>query len=495
MRIPFPERIPYSGAAIFTLAVAGVQRYQHTGTLFMLGCAAFTMIMTAAFNLAGGLRYVSGGFILFNGLLTLVFGILAKIGVGEAGDSGLYNADLTIAVYVAGAAGFLLAAAVTRKFRPRQPLLAGFITDSNIKPAYIVLCVIGLALFYVPLVIPLPTALGYLWSSIAQVNFFLPVGILFGVIACIRESDGRRTASPFLVVVLVLGVVTLIFSFSKQSMFTPIVAWVLGCAYMRVRIRPWQLGVLAGVLSVAFYYGIPYSQYGREFESQPIYPRTAYLLTHLNENRATFAQQGVQGDVLHYYQHPLYFMDRLTMVPIDDALVRQNSIYGEFGWAPFTDEFKRNIPSILWPDRPDFTNYSAIFGVSIGVLPDDDTTTGISFSPTAEAYRLGGWVGVLLVEAGFFCCVFLIADTVFGDSYLNPLTLFAIIAEAHLAPEAGLNGQVGLLLKGQAGVVAIALGVRYVFPVIASAFSVRGAGTSLLSGSPVVSGPAVALTE
>src|ERR1035437_6035561 len=67
------------------------------------------------------------------------------------------------------------------------------------------------------------------------------------------------------------------------------------------------------------------------------------------------------------------------------------------GMFPVTAPLLNAVPHFLWPNKPNY-NLGNLYAHEIGgMTSEEDTTTGVSFSPTSEAYHMKKWLGVLVV--------------------------------------------------------------------------------------------------
>ena len=73
----------------------------------------------------------------------------------------------------------------------------------------------------------------------------------------------------------------------------------------------------------------------------------------------------------------------------------------------------------------------------MGMLGDEDRTTGISFSPIGEAFHVGRWTGIFIVAPILWIMLFTLYDSLCGDARKVPWGLLAIVLFAHIAPEGG----------------------------------------------------------
>ncbi len=477
MRIPFPVHIRLWHALCFAGILSTAQLLEGTSLYFSICCVLFIVISTVAFNLAGGLARPSGAYVFFYSVLTVIVGFCWKAIVGEPADSNLINPFLTIRVFLAGITAMLAAIYISRKLTTKRALLRNAVTDANMQNATIGCMVTGLFISFLLMVLPWQN--GSALSAIAQVNRFLPLAMVLGVVHQIRKSGGTSSVSlPVLVsgaAIFAMGVL----GFSKEGMFTPLLCWAVAAGSQRYKVSTFQ--VIGAVLVVAFMFRflVPYSQYGRNLKSETGSVRENYnvaisLLTHLEDVRqeSNVVAEAPSTDTQSesYYNTPQGFFDRLQMISVDDALIDVTERNGTFGYSPIIMGFENLVPHFLWPNKPNigFGNvYSHELG---GMIAEEDTTTGISFSPSAEGFHIARWTGVLIVAPILWIMLFTLFDSLCGSATESPWGLLVIAQFAHLAPEGMLGGVIYMLGFTTLSIIVAALTAAYVMPVLGTLF-------------------------
>jgi hypothetical protein len=314
-----------------------------------------------------------------------------------------------------------------------------------------------------------------LQSAFTQVNQLIPLGIIIGVMYEIRRSGGTRSMNPFvLVATLYYFVFFGLLGFSKQGMLIPFYCWLVPVCAMRFRLSNLQIVACLAGSFIIFYYLVPYSQYGRSFPEgngsfSARFDVALGLLEEPNKTREAYEINAAGGGGLsQYYNRPEGFWDRLQFVSVDDKLVNITDEGKVFGLSPIAAQFMNSIPHVFWPDKPSL-NFGNAYAHEIGGIDEQDTTTGISFSPTSEAYHMAKWVGVLVVAPLLWFLLFTILDSLFGDIRTTPWGLLALAMISHLAPEGSLTGTIGLMTFGVVTLSFCAYFATYGAPIIAVA--------------------------
>lgn len=493
MRIPFPERVNLTHVLIFATALCGVQIFEGTNPFFS-GCAfCFIMVAAIGFNIAGGIMYPSGAFIFFNALFTMVLPLVTKAVLREPADSNLRVPMRTVEVYLLGMVAMVAAAIFSRRFRARKSWIADMLPLASLRAAYVgcaVLSVlIGLYLAFSP-----GGGNGTINSFLLQADRFPLLTFVLGVVYTIRRTEGRRSVTGPLLLMILFIAFGAILSFSKEQFLSPFFAWAVTAALMRYRLKWINVFAFTGGLYFVVVFMVPYTQYGRGFVDLPVsrIQLSTYLLTHMDEVREGYAETRATLGKYHYYNEHLSLLDRLDVVSGDDALIDVTDREGTFGYAPMIFAFENLVPHVLWRDKP-VELYGNTYAHEIGILPDEDSGTGVSFSPSADAYHEGRMVGVLALEPAVLMLIFIVLDSVIGDVRLNPVGLLTTILVSRGSSEGLLSGN--MILIGQAlftNVLAVYV-CAYALPVIGAVFSKRVSGFSGLSDTPASASPSSVL--
>jgi hypothetical protein len=471
VRIPFPERIPIDRVMVFAVLLFLIQILEGTPLYFSAGCVAFIVIAALAFNTAGGLTRASGAYVFFYSVLVVIVGVCYKALLGEPADSNLLDPQTDIAVYVGGMAAMLGAVTLSRRFSRKSGLLQHMLKDSDMyrsSVGCIAFGVVGASLIGL-----IGSGASQLNSAFTQLNELIPLGIIIGVIYEIRRSGSTRSINaPVALAIVYVFIFFGLLAFSKQGMLLPLYCWLLPVCAMRFRLSSLQVASCLLGTFILFQYLVPYAQYGRRYAPQtPGFSQrldVAFsLLEHPEKTRQLYegVQEGAGGG---YFNTPQGFWDRLNFVAVDDGLINITDQGRIFGFSPIPTQFANAVPHFIWRDKP-VMNYGNIYAHEIGGLPEEDTTTGISFSPTAEAYHMGKWVGIFVAAPLVWTLLFIVLDSLLGDLRTTPWGLLAMAMISHTAPETAITGAIYLLTFGTEIYIFCAIFATWVAPIFAIA--------------------------
>lgn len=491
MRLPFPTRISVQKTFVFAAFVFMIQLLEHTELTFAALFFAYTMLSVITFNSAGGFARASGAYVFWFALLTCILGGLWKIVLNEPGDSNLVSPTVTISIYVVSMMTIFGAVQISRKVTGNTQGLSVVMRADRLNLGHAALGCFVANQLVVWANEYLPHGNGSLVNILNQENVFIPLCILLGTIHAIRVSGGRRSVSilTFVASGLMFFFGGLI-SYSKQGMFTPIVCWGIAAASQRYRLRIWQLVLLAVFAWYAVEYLSPLSQVGRALipANAGVGDRLALsvtLLSHPKTLRADYLEaMGVPDESSHvvgfaagYFDTPQGLMDRLNIIRADDRLVTYTLQGHTVGKMRVLYYFIDWIPHFILPNKeslmpPGVSNSGNFYAHEVGgLLSPDDYSTGISFSPSAEAFHMDEYEGIVVVGAFVWTLLFIVVEIICGDVRQSPIGLLAVVAFAHVAPESLIGNLVYFIFFNDLGIVMAIVFCAYFAPIIGQLLS------------------------
>lgn len=488
-------------AFVFASIFFCVQQFQHTDILFSLLYFAFLILTVLAFNFAEGFNRLTGAYIFWYALLIVIVGVTWKAVLGEPANSNLFSPLLDMSLYTGSMLMLLLVTLLNKKLDFRYLGIGGGFAGSSLNYTAAGLgCLLvgyGIALsdyFY-------GNAPGGIVSALMQVNVFPMLGIILATIGAIHDSGGRRSTNAINIIGLIYFSGMGVLSFSKQAMLTPMVCWVIGAFYSRLRVR--FIHVVALVLMAVWSFGFvsPLSA-SRDLAENLNYTQRfqllGYLITHWDKVQAhvkDLEDMANDNGVNEYYDKAQgSLLERLSMIPPDDIMMAYTAKGNFEGIAPVVNYFENMPPHFLAPNkqiRYSGNYYAHEIGFGIGA---DDYSTGISFSPVAEAYHCEGWGGIFWLLPLLWVMLFSTADFVVGDLTKYPWGLMVVVWFAHSAPETLLGGIIYFMGMGNFGMFFAIVVVTRIAPIIGALFtgkSVESSPRSIRHVAPLLSRPQV----
>jgi hypothetical protein len=497
VRLSLPTRVSLPKTFVFLSVFFCVQQFEHTNLFFSLLYFAFVILSVIGFNLAEGFTRLTGAYIFWYSTLIVIVGVTWKAVVGEAADSNLYSPVLDMALYTASMATLVLVTLLNKKMDFRSMGLGGGFSSAelNYSAAGLGCLVVWFGIIYADTLFG--QAQGGLESALIQVNVFGQLGLILATIGAIKDSGGRRSTNTITIVAFTYFAYLGLASFSKQQMITPMVCWVVGVVYARLEMRFVHIVAVILMLVVSFKIVSPLSA-SRDF-AEDLYSDTeraevvVYLLTHRSvmEEHVKELEVNVIPGVGEWYDKPQSsLIERLSMIPPDDALFTYSSQDHYEGIAPIVEYFGNLVPHFISPNKHvTFSGNYYCHEMGYG-LAADDFTTGISFSPVAEAYHCVGWGGVFWLLPLLWVMLFSSVDFIVGDMAKYPWGLMVVVYFAHAAPEQLLGGIIYFIGYGNFGMLLAIVVVTRIAPIIGALFSGRSvAPTSraMHRASPVLS--------
>lgn len=462
---------------VFAFVFFCVQQLEHTNFFFSLLYFAFVILSVVGFNFAEGFTRLTGAYIFWYSTLIVIFGVTWKAVVGEAADSNLFTPLLDMSLYTASMVMLTIVALLNKKMDFRAiGVGGGFSTeDMNYTGAGLGCAVMYLGIIYADVLFG--QAPGSIVSALVQVNVFGPLGIILATIGAIRDSGGRRSFNAVSIFVIGYSVFFGLTSFSKQQMLTPVVCWVVGAVYSRLRVRFVHVVGMAVVAAITFGFVSPLSASRDLSEGLDTTQRielVGYLFVHpayLHQHVKGLEEVSETNGVGEWYSHPQgSLIERLSMIPPDDELFEYSQRGHYEGMAPIYQYFGNLAPHFINPNKGGVYggNYYA-HEMGYG-LAADDTTTGISFSPVAEAFHCEGWGGIFWLLPLIWIMLFTSVDFIVGDMSKYPWGLMVVVWFAHAAPEQLVGGMIYFIGYGNFGMMLAIIVVTRIAPVLGALF-------------------------
>lgn len=456
---------------------------------------AFLILTVVAFNFAEGFTRLTGAYIFWYSTLIVIVGVTWKAVVGEPADSNLFTPLLDMSLYATSMAMLLLVTLLNKKMDFRSLGIGGGFSSSelNYTGAGLGCIVVWLAIIYADVIFG--QAPGGIVSALVQVNVFGPLGIILATIGAAQASGGRRSTSTVSMLALLYFFYLGLISFSKQAMLTPMVCWLVGVFYSRLKVRFVHIVafVLLAVLSFGFVSPLSASRdLSENLDNTQRLELIGYLIMHWSFFQAHVKQLEDQQELgsSEYYDKPQgSLIERLSMIPPDDELFAFTAAGHYVGLAPIYEYFGNLAPHFINPNKQ-ITFSGNYYAHEMGSgLAEDDFSTGISFSPVGEAYHCEGWGGVLWLLPLIWIMLFSSVDFVVGDMTKYPWGLMVVVWFAHAAPETLVGGMIYFIGYGNFGMMLAIIVVTRIAPILGALFTGRATSTparKLSSGRRIV---------
>lgn len=464
MKLTLPTHFSMRYVGSFALAMLALELAEGTPLVLALLAQSFVMVSAVAFNVAGGLVYPSGAFVFFNAMLSLILGMVVKAVLGEPLNSNLIAPEQTLLAYLAGMVFILIAVFFTAKLRSKQGLLEKLDAGRRVDQIGIGCILIA---YFTPYLLP-----SSLQGTFSQFNNgFVYLSILLPVYQRTKQTDGKTSFHY----VALIGWLYLTYTYgiaglSKQGLFGPSVAWVVAAVAAGYRTTLTRLALLAATAIFAVTILTPFSQIARNYRGEANQAEIAWqLLQHPLETRARYNEDlrlsYVVGYGYHWFDQPQGLLDRLTMVPVDDALVWSTDHVRPGSPDALWSYVLNMVPRYLYPNKPNLL-WGNVYAHDIGLIGEEDETTGISFTLYADGYHTAGWLGVTLILGIMIFAMCYVCDSVSGSIAKTQWGLVYVLYFTHAAAEGMLGMTTYAISTTSVALISAALISTYFAPVL-----------------------------
>ena len=291
-------------------------------------------------------------------------------------------------------------------------------------------------------------AIGGILSYLGAVS---SIGLIFAVAGKVKLAEGRKIGSPLLGALLTLNTFPAIYGVSKQGLIQPILAILLTAIAFGYRFTTTKVLIAAGLVVLSFSPFQNFSKLGHGFfvERYPNQGMIAAISSFWYE-----AQQNggltefirsltVQTQVESVKQFGEYFgksygvLDRFAMIAPGSTLVAKILDVGPVGYDQFWGGFTILPKSITGIAAENASRQG--FGHLVGILADEDLTTGISFGLFPDAFGIGYFSGVLLIGLSYSTALFAACRKVSSTLQNNIYGLSLFVSTTHIVNEASTS--------------------------------------------------------
>ncbi len=465
MVLPWPSSVPFRAAVYGAVLLLILQLALGTAPAFAVAMFAYLLVTVVAFNLAGGLYTYTGSYIALQSLQSVSLAQVAKIALLQPADSNLRAPLESICVYLLGEISLLCAILVTRKFKTNsKPIFDGRRYTSRLLSMSIASTVIGVSAQIIVGLYAYGTSEkggiegGTVLSYLHQLPLFVPLGVMLGTVHIIKSSGGARSLRSYTLLPMIFMTVWGFFSNSKSQTYEALLIYLVVCMVYRYRFTGKQIGLFLGFGLLGVLIIFPFIQYVRRYALEGdivVRAQTTIgviqdvgIVTAIQDFKLeeSLREESGQQNAALYYGKDMGFLDRVSLIENEDALVYATEHSGPRGMRPYLDGVLSMTPRFLWPDKvmpPKITNE---MGHAIGLLGPDDDVTAISFSLFGSAFYLNGWYGPTIATFLWGVVVFGIVDRLYGSARYNVFALIPITFNLHAAPETNIVGWINVLM-------------------------------------------------
>lgn len=409
------------------------------GTTFHFAASFFAYFIYSilAFNWLNGASTI-GGLVILAMTIRNILAQVAKVAIGQPGDSNLASGDLTILLLAAGTAAIAMAALLARHFFPVGNAVLGVEVDNG-RLKTLVLAFIGIRICTSILQFVQSNAPGVLggigsglltnFSSLGMICFAL------GTAYHLQISGKTKSLGWANVPIMSLAVIeTFLFGY-KQTLIIPIMTYFLTCLAFQ---KKYKTGEIVAVISCAlvvlpalYIYsqvvrsGLLPSQAGGAGDGTSSFMLSDFSNANYEQLLEIVDQNASLSREVGYYGQPMGILDRIA-VPVynADQVVHTAELRGDLGVEGIGGYFTI-LPKSLTGNSSQFSDFGDVLGQYAGIIDEENASTFIEMDPAISTYAFGGWIGVTILNFIIFGLFFAVTNVVFGSISSNPWAVAA----------------------------------------------------------------------
>lgn len=472
--LPIPASMPLLPVIAGGFLLFAAQLAVGTSLLFAELVFLFVFLTGVGIRMAGGLARLGGICIAAMSLKLVIISQIAKTILGEPGDLRLEVPHITMGVLTAGLASVVCGAALARPFQVREPWFATDNRPEALKHAAILTFLVGSISHLGVMATGVDgnvLQVGGLPGLLRQLAFAISLSVVFSTAHVIQRSGGARLLSWFNLLPAGFFFSLGVLASSKQGMLEPIFLIALTGIAFRYRFSLSHL--VFGCLFLAFTLLVifPFGQVARnhtrgssvresfelsvEFIGRHFGSVEGYL-----ELLRTRDDAESETSVAPYYERPIGFLDRLSLIKMADLLVAATERDGISRWETITHGFEMALPRFIYPSKPAI-NTGTYLGKKAGVISDEDWGTQISFGFIADAFSSFSWLGASIIPGVATFLFLLLFNTLTGPLEKNVWCIFFVAQFQHFFAEQTLSAMTLTLVRMPIWYIALHLALHW----------------------------------
>lgn len=326
-----------------------------------------TFIVTIGTLRSIGFGSVAGILLSYLVFSYLVVSQLLKTLYAQPGDSNLGAPDTTITVLMLGIIAICVAAVLVSKLLGKRRIISFYLPEATLKNIRNLSFALGLSILLISIhgsdsgsVDP-----GGFTASVRQFGAIIFLSVIAETWRVLSASEGRRSVSAWLIVVMT-GLIVFGFLYnSKKAVADPFVCYLIGSIAYRRYVSRRQLAVAAGALLVGvlvIYPVVHLSRSEREASGRIslalagkyidrvlLDPESVYEQWHAEERAPDMSLYALGLDYLGTFDD---LLGRFVLIANTDVIVGAVDQDGPYGPDLLRYSFEQTVPTLLDPNKP-----------------------------------------------------------------------------------------------------------------------------------------------
>ena len=416
-----------------------------------VGAGLLAFLMQGAYSIGGwfALIYVGGN---------VLVGLVAKTLMGQPLETHLYAPVLSFVVVAASSIALLAALLLAARLNVGRPLLTKVPNAERLAWLSWGSFVLGVGFWFLNQHFQDPGGSGF--GGFAVFRDLLLMAVIARTALILQRTDDRRSFDSRLAIILSVSVALGLLTNSKTYAAYPVVSYFATILFFRRGLTVVHLVTLAVALVVFVRVVTPLIQAWRYLGIQRMPAAERVTLMQRNiadlfngtsfQKYALLATLDFRGGYYNYFGgagRGQMLLGRYASVQQIDPVVAQVGLQGPMGGAAVWPAFARQLPSVLYPNKPRFSDAYSIL-VHFGLV--DPAGGKYPTLPLAgQAFAAYGFSGVALIPFLAFLGMFVALKKFGWQLYHNVFAIF-VLSEFVIvyASQGDLAQYLGLVVRG-----------------------------------------------